>query len=62
MYRLMIVDDEKIIRDGLCSVIKWNELGFEVAAAAADGASALRVLQQEQIDVIPTPTAPSIPY
>ncbi|HOG02065.1 MAG TPA: response regulator [Clostridia bacterium] len=54
MYRLMIVDDEKIIRDGLCSIIRWNELGFEVAAVAQNGADALRMLEQQPVDVLLT--------
>lgn len=54
MYRLMIVDDEKIIRDGLSSIIKWHELGFTVAAVAGDGASALSILLRQKIDVLLT--------
>lgn len=54
MYELLIVDDEKTIRDGLCSVIKWEELGFHVACVAEDGKSALQLLQHTAVDVILT--------
>ena len=30
MYKVIIVDDEKQIVDGLCKMIKWPELGFIV--------------------------------
>ena len=30
MYKLVIVDDEKIIQEGLAKLIKWEELGFEI--------------------------------
>lgn len=29
MYKLIITDDEKIIRTGLKNMIDWNKLGFE---------------------------------
>ena len=37
MYKVMIVDDEHIIRQGIVSLIDWNELGCEVVQEAADG-------------------------
>ena len=30
MYKLLIVDDEDMIRDGISIGIKWNELLFEL--------------------------------
>ncbi|WP_233516700.1 response regulator [Paenibacillus curdlanolyticus] len=33
--RLLIVDDEVIIRNGLSTVINWKELGFELLSPAA---------------------------
>ncbi|MFD2117206.1 response regulator [Paenibacillus yanchengensis] len=40
-FSLMIVDDEKIIRDGLQNSIDWKGLGFNLVALAADGEEAL---------------------
>lgn len=54
MYQLMIVDDEQTILDGLSRVIPWNELGYEVAAKAHNGAEALAALEAQAIDVILT--------
>ncbi|MBA2938732.1 response regulator [Paenibacillus sp. CGMCC 1.16610] len=44
-FTLMIVDDEKIIRDGLQNSINWEGLGFEVVAAAADGEEAIELFR-----------------
>jgi two-component system response regulator YesN len=40
-YRLMIVDDERLIRQGLRKVIPWEELGFVVVSEANSGKTAL---------------------
>ena len=44
MYRVIIVDDEPIIRRGLRETIEWDSLGLEVAGEAADGAEALKLI------------------
>jgi two-component system response regulator YesN len=36
MYTLLIVDDEKEIREGLKTVIPWNEYGINVVLSADD--------------------------
>lgn len=54
MYKLMIVEDEQIIRHGLIQTIPWESLGFTVTAEAADGKKALRQLEQDLPDVILT--------
>jgi two-component system response regulator YesN len=41
VYRLMIVDDERLIRQGLRKVIPWEDLGFKVVAEANSGKAAL---------------------
>lgn len=42
MYRMMIVDDDYIARDGLRDLIDWTEAGIEIVGEAEDGAEALR--------------------
>ncbi|MDF2923157.1 MAG: hypothetical protein K0R57_2071 [Paenibacillaceae bacterium] len=54
MYRLIIVDDEEEIRDGLSELVDWTTLGFVVAAKLQDGADAIRYLQEHEVDVILT--------
>ena len=35
MLKMIIVDDEKIIRETIHSLIDWNSLGIDVAAAVS---------------------------
>ena len=41
MYRLMIVDDDEMLRRGLVQNVDWAGHGFEVVAQAANGKEAL---------------------
>jgi len=41
MYKVLIVDDEPLIREGLRTIVEWEEIGFAVAGVAADGRDAL---------------------
>lgn len=52
MYKLMIVDDEQSIREGIANGIPWNDWGFEVIAQAEDGAEALELISENRPDVI----------
>lgn len=52
MYKLIIVDDEKNIRDGLALCYPWKELGFEVVASLPDGKSALEYIDRYCVDVV----------
>jgi len=53
MVRLLIADDEEIIRSGLLS-IAWGDIGVEVVAVVDNGYDALEMLQSELIDVLLT--------
>jgi len=52
MYKLIIVDDEEIIRDGLSEHIDWNSIGFEVVGTFEDGADAIAFLQHTPVNAI----------
>ena len=54
MYKVIIVDDEKQIIDGLRRMIKWTELGFEVVASARDGAEAISQIRTNRPDLVVT--------
>lgn len=41
MLKLMIVDDEAVIRNGISSIVDWPGLGIEVVGEAANGRDAL---------------------
>ena len=40
MYRVIIVDDEPLIRKGLRATIEWDELGLELSGEASNGSEA----------------------
>lgn len=53
-YRIMIVDDETDVRDGIVEHIDWDALGFEVAAVAENGQEALDKAENCELDVVLT--------
>jgi two-component system response regulator YesN len=52
MYSVLIADDEKIIRKGLCSIIDWEALGFTIAGEAQNGREVLSFLEVHNPDVV----------
>jgi two-component system, response regulator YesN len=40
MYKIMIVDDEMLVRIGVKALINWQELGFEIVGEASNGQTA----------------------
>lgn len=50
-YSLIVVDDEKPIRDGL-EKFHWDRLGFECAGVAANAAQALALAERVRPDVV----------
>jgi two-component system response regulator YesN len=51
MFRVLIIDDEPIVREGLKSVIEWEELGFTVCWDGADGNDGLNKILQLKPDL-----------
>lgn len=54
MYRVIIADDEALIRAGLFYRNDWSAMGFEVAAMLEDGSDVLKFLETQRADVILT--------
>lgn len=52
--KLLIVDDEVIIRTGLSTVIKWAELGYELLEPAESAEEALSRLEAERPEIVLT--------
>ncbi|WP_169871223.1 response regulator transcription factor [Shouchella patagoniensis] len=52
--RMLIVDDEPVICQGLVQTIPWESLGVEVVDTAFNGKQALQKLEQQSIDLILT--------
>lgn len=54
MYRVILVDDERLIVRGLSSVVPWAELGCEVAGTAYDGKTGLELIRSLHPDIVLT--------
>jgi len=51
-YRLLIVDDDEEVRNGLAEIVDWKRCGFQVAAVLKDGEEAIRYLEDYRADVV----------
>ncbi|ANE46587.1 hypothetical protein SY83_10230 [Paenibacillus swuensis] len=61
MIRAIIVDDEKLVRKGLISMMPWQAFGIDIIADAPSVAKALELLQQQEADLLITDlTMPSM--
>jgi two-component system response regulator YesN len=54
MYRVLLVDDEVLVREAISENIKWNELGFELAGNCQNGKEAIEFLEKNSVDVVLT--------
>lgn len=52
MLRVLLVDDEPFVVQGLRVFVDWNAEGFEIAATAGDGEEALEYLREHEVDLI----------
>lgn len=54
MLKMIIADDEEIVREGLSSVIPWHDYGVEIIGLAEDGEEAYRMCQELKPDILCT--------
>lgn len=52
MYRVLLVDDERIILEGISSIINWGELGTSLIGTARNGLEAYDFIMKEQPDIV----------
>ncbi len=52
MFSVLIVDDEPTIREGLRTLLPWEELGYEVVDTASNGKDALRKHELHRPDLM----------
>jgi two-component system response regulator YesN len=52
LYRVMIVDDEPVIRKYIISFISWQALGCKVVYEARNGCEALEYIKLNHVDII----------
>lgn len=50
--KVVVVDDELIIREGIRNYIQWEELGMKVVKCAKNGEEALETLLNDDIDIV----------
>ncbi len=54
MMRVLLVDDEAIIRESIAAMIPWEELGYQLIGTAENGIVAYDMIRDEYPDVILT--------
>ena len=54
MYKVFLVEDEIVVREGIRQNIDWEQYGFSYAGDAADGELALPIIRQIQPDLLIT--------
>lgn len=54
MLKVVIVDDELLVRIGLRSTIQWEQNGFEIIGDFSDGHKALSIIKECKVDILIT--------
>ncbi len=54
MYKVLIVDDEKIVRIALKSIILWEAAGFHICDAASNAKNALSIIENQKPNIVIT--------
>ena len=52
MYRVVLVDDERLIVEGLRKVIRWADYGCEVVGTAEDAVSGARLIREQKPQIL----------
>jgi len=52
MYKVVLIDDEHIIVDGLKKVVKWADYGCEVVGTAEDAAMGAELIRRVNPDIV----------
>lgn len=52
MYRLLLVDDEALIREAVSENVKWEQYGYEFAGSVENGEEALAFIEKSPVDVV----------
>lgn len=54
MYKLIIIDDEEKIADGMAQLFPWQNIGFQVDQVFTSARKALEYLEEHPVDVVLT--------
>ena len=53
-YTVVVADDEDELREAVCTMIPWQELGFRLVGSAGNGLDALQLVEQHEPDLLLT--------
>ena len=54
MYKVLLVDDEPLIREAISENTRWEEMGFELMGTCRNGREAMEWLDREEADLVLT--------
>ena len=54
MLKLILADDEEMIRESIRSLIRWEEMDIEVAASCKNGPETLQAIMTLKPDIVVT--------
>lgn len=54
MYKVLLVDDEILVREAVSAKIRWKDLGFELAGLCENGQQAVAFMKDSPVDVVLT--------
>jgi len=54
MFKVMIIDDEPIIRKGIKNILDWKKFGCEICAEASDGEEGMALIKEIRPDILIT--------
>ena len=54
LLKLVIVDDEPILLEGLVKTYDWKSMGYEVVGSAQSGEQAIKVIRETRPHVVLT--------
>jgi len=54
MYKVLLVDDERLTREAISQNVPWNNIGFALIGTAENGKEAVALVEKEQPDLVLT--------
>lgn len=54
MYRILLVDDEALIREAVSENVNWEQYGYTLAGSCENGKEALEFIEKNPVDVVLT--------
>lgn len=54
LYKVLLVDDEVLIREAISENIEWNKLGYDFLGACKDGRQAIELIKKDPPDLVIT--------